>query len=590
MRNRRLILGFSIGVSVLLHGLLIMYSDRLALLAMASVESRPWSAFRVDLVDYFPEPAAASDASKTDASGEHAPPATLEELIERETAPLPLAEPAFVARIELPQLVNRLDSEPIEREYALEPLEATQADVDAKILEITQAEARQDIEVPRRLVRPSASRVIAENEFPTFNIDTAGKELLAFAPLGGTSFGSEPVGVLDGRADALTQSMLASVKETEPLEPLDVEPRLRELPEELDLARAPLSEELKRENPYEFFDDMVTIEVESYIPPHEEQGYFRLRISPKKGGNLRILPKDVTFVLDASSSIVQRKLDVTARGVAEAIRSLRSEDQFNIVVFRDTPNFFRPGRVPATEANKAAALDYLKGLKAYGQTDVFSAIQPVVNSSPRPGYPGITLVVTDGCPTKGLRDARMIINNVTAENQLRNPVYAFSGGRTVNRYLLDLLAYRNKGESFVTPEIEGIGGDLPTFFGQLSDPLLVNLRADLTSIDESSVYPKELPDFFMGRAVTVYGRFTPDRDKELAMRLIGSAGDRRKEVVFRADLDKARTGDKEIARLWAFRKIYHIIGDMCEEGETPERLAELRKLGRQYNIRTSYDE
>lgn len=587
MRNHKLILGFSIVVSVLLHGLLVLYSDRLALLAMASVESRPWSAFRVDLVDVFPEP---QEASEPDASEDRAAPASLEELIERETAPLPLAEPAFVARLELSQLVNRIAPEPIEREYSLEPREATQENVDAKILEITQAEARQDIEVPRRLVRPSASRVVAENEFPTFRVDTAGPELLAFAPLGGSSFGSEPVRGLEGNTEALAQSMLSSAKDSETLEPLDVEPRLRELPEEIELARAPLAEELQRENPYEFFDDMVTIEVESYIPPNEKQGYFRLRILPKKGGTIPILPKDVTFVIDASNSIVQRKLDVTSRGVAEAIRALRPEDHFNIVVFRDTPNFFRSTRVPATDENKAAALAYLKGLKAYGETDIFSAIQPVVNASPRPGFPGITLVVTDGRPTKGLRDARMIINNVTADNQARNPVYAFSGGRTVNRYLLDLLAYRNKGESFVTPDIEGIGGDLPRFFSQLNDPLLVNLRADMTSIDESSVYPKELPDFFLGRAVTVYGRFTPERDTELAMRLVGTAGEKRKEIVFRADLEKARTGDKEIARQWAFRKIYNIIGDMCEEGETPERLAELRQLGRQYNIRTSYDE
>ena len=49
-------------------------------------------------------------------------------------------------------------------------------------------------------------------------------------------------------------------------------------------------------------------------------------------------------------------------------------------------------------------------------------------------------------------------------------------------------------------------------------------------------------------------------------------------------------GDRDIARNWAFRKIYYLIGEMTRVGETPELLTELRTLAHQYNIRTSYDE
>ena len=74
------------------------------------------------------------------------------------------------------------------------------------------------------------------------------------------------------------------------------------------------------------------------------------------------------------------------------------------------------------------------------------------------------------------------------------------------------------------------------------------------------------------------------------MRLVGRGGDIRKELVYRADLEKAQTGDADIARNWAFRRIYYLIGVICEQGERPELLAELRRLGRQYGIQTSYDE
>ena len=74
------------------------------------------------------------------------------------------------------------------------------------------------------------------------------------------------------------------------------------------------------------------------------------------------------------------------------------------------------------------------------------------------------------------------------------------------------------------------------------------------------------------------------------MRLTGQAGPAGKEVVFQADLSAAARGDQDIARNCAFDRIYYLIGETTRVGETPELLAEIRALAKQYNIRTSYDE
>jgi len=74
------------------------------------------------------------------------------------------------------------------------------------------------------------------------------------------------------------------------------------------------------------------------------------------------------------------------------------------------------------------------------------------------------------------------------------------------------------------------------------------------------------------------------------MRLTGLAGEKRKEVIFRADLSKASAGDSSIARHWAFAKSYHLIGEISRVGEQPELVGELRELSRQYGVRTSYSE
>ena len=275
------------------------------------------------------------------------------------------------------------------------------------------------------------------------------------------------------------------------------------------------------------------IELSTWRNPGEAEGYFRVRIVPKRGGSIPVLPKDVTFVIDASNSIPQHKLNTTVRGVREALRQLKPEDRFNVIAFRDSPQPFKADVVPASREHLAEAEAFIGSLQSRGETDVYKALQPVVQHQPRPGTPGVVLVLSDGRPTAGIRDGRVIINGLTADNRYGNGVYAFGGGRTVNRSLLDLLAYRNKGVTEVTGSIDSIAREFPRFFEMLRDPILVGLEADFGRIDESKVFPRSMPDFFQGQAVTLYGRYRPGEEEEFTLWLAGQAGEQKKEVIFR---------------------------------------------------------
>ena len=70
----------------------------------------------------------------------------------------------------------------------------------------------------------------------------------------------------------------------------------------------------------------------------------------------------------------------------------------------------------------------------------------------------------------------------------------------------------------------------------------------------SLMAPPGIPDFFTRSGVTLYGRFDPAKDRQFVMRMTGWAGDRKKEVVFRAELDKAGKGGSSIPGNWAFAK------------------------------------
>lgn len=588
MTRRRLLL-ISIAVSAAFHGALLAVAPQITVVRPIGESEAILRPFRLRIVDLPPASlrAPASDGEP----GLATRPGTVRDQLQREADRIDPGAGELDELAEIPRLAERIASDlPAQRSEPTPPDPTFHEALDARIIEISQAQIREEVQVARRLVRPSPTRLVDEGTTPVLRsgLDIERESLILIEAMEAM----EAAGAGDGGAagPAGTPGEEPPPRELDPITPPDPQSGIALLPVEREVARAAAVREIEREaSDYDEIDDLVEMQLETYEPPDEALGYFRLRIAPRKDQEMPVLPKDVTFVVDASNSIAQRKLDLTVRTLTDLVQRLRPEDRFNIVVFRDAASAFREDLTLATAEEKQAALSFLNGLQARGETDVYEGIRPVIDTSSREGVPSVVMLLSDGRPTRGIVDGRTIINALTDENALRNTIFAFGGGRTVNRYLLDLLAYRNKGESHIADGIDEIPNELHQFFSRLEDPLLVDCRADFGRVEEEWVFPRDLPDFYRGQAVTVYGRFDPKRDGAFAMRLTGKAGAERRDVIFATDLADAKRGTEEIARNWAFRKIYHLIGEICRLGERPELLDELRQLSAKYNIRTSYD-
>lgn len=578
--RRALLLMTSVAATCALFGGLFVLAPEIALLTVNAAAERVVEIFRVDLTKFEPVPRPVDERI----SGLPRP-ASVQDLLEREA---PRTAPDFIEPVATPtpNVSERLASDPIGRIYDLAPNEAMIRTADTKIVEISQEQARAGIDIARRLVKPSPERRLIEGDLPSLRGPDSGPALNTAASL-------PPV------FGAITPEELSEAAGGAPERPPfeegvlgfeGVEPAAASLPK-LDFEDiAPqeiVQRQIETERPYAFIDDLVEVHLDTYVPPGETTGYFRVRIAPRKDREIAPLAKDVTFVIDASKSIMQRKLDLTSRGVEKCIASLRPDDRFNVAIFRETPTMFRPELSAASDETKAQAQAFVRELESRGETDVYAGIEPVIESPPRSGLPGIVVAVTDGRSTTGAMSAREIINSLTATNTHRTSIYALGGGNSVDRYLLDLLAYRNKGESRVV-ELDRIDEELPKFFARLQDPIMVGLDADYGGLDEKGIFPRELPDFYRGQEVQVYGTFTPDADGEFVMRIAGQAGAGRKELVFKANLKDAATTDDSIARGWAFQKSYFLIGEASRIGDDPGLVAELRRLSEKFGVRTIY--
>ncbi|HDP34944.1 MAG TPA: VWA domain-containing protein [Candidatus Hydrogenedentes bacterium] len=590
MLSRRAISWISVAITVAAYGALLWLAPQITLLKADRLASRINTRFRVELTDAPPE---SVDTFRT-AGGGDISQRSVESLFSTDPGTLTVEDSMAAPPVETPQLDARLAEESVQRAYDLASEPERARKMDARILEITAEAARREINISRRLVRPSPEFTLPAEAMPALRSRDVGPEDIALEP---ARIGAGLLAQAISPAD--DQPPDAGESEKPPFEAMVVDSKGEQegtdaaTQLEQTVVSAPVEKETQKareQSVYSFLDDMVDIQLETYTPADGQPGYFRLRILPRKDADISPLPRDFIFVVDASRSVQQRKLDLVTRGISDALQKFRVEDRFNILVFRDAVTSFLNEPVHAEQDAVTAALSFLSGMESRGQTDVYNALLPVARITPRANIPGIVLVVSDGVPTTGIRDSRTIINAFTDDNGLRNSVFAYGAGNTVNRYLLDLLAYRNKGEAFISGNIQQAREDIAAFIARLANPILVNLKTEYGSSVRGEVYPRIVPDFYKDRPITLYGRFDPKTDEAFAARITGHAGELKKELVFRVSLEEARKGGQDIAQGWAFEKAYHIIGEISRRGELPELLEELRDISRRYNIRTIYDE
>ncbi|MFH1665154.1 MAG: VWA domain-containing protein [Candidatus Omnitrophota bacterium] len=338
---------------------------------------------------------------------------------------------------------------------------------------------------------------------------------------------------------------------------------------------------------YEDISGYMDVSVWTYTDPATDEKYFKIKIGVKKGVRFKPIPKEVTFLIDSSKSIMEEKLAYIKEAVLDALTDLNPDDRFNLVAFRGDLVSCENSPVRIGPKTIETAKSFIKQLEAVGQTDVGKALLDILKT-PVTMYPSYIVLISDGRPTTGVIDSRHIIQGITRRNGMERPIFCFGGGRRVNKYLLDFISYQNRGWSRFAGSTHEIEKDFRAFYAQIKDPLLLNLRYLLLGFDATEVFPKYLSDFYQGKELVLYGRFS---DEDIfSMQLLGEMNGSTKEFIFERSLKDSPKGDESIARGWAFTKIYFLISrDTMGLGDPARLRSEIDRLSRKYGITTPYD-
>jgi len=484
---------------------------------------------------------------------------------------------------ELEELISLIavDAEELEEEL-LEPKETT--NLAQEVLAIEEELFDDDIKSSLRRMPGNIDRGFAQSDFITI----AGSA----APTGEVL--SEPGSPFTEKEEMAQLKREASSTDPKPSAPSVIgrqkSPRTTvQSIEEVEIPRivSSVDEDVEKIRKYPSLDDLLRARLYTYQDPDESQGFFMVVIEPRKDREkFEVIPKDIVFVIDSSRSILQHKLDRYLNGLKQCLKELNQGDRFNIIEFKDYLKRYSEKLVFADEKHIRRAARFIDKMISIGETDIYRSFSDLVLDRPSEQRPYIIFFISDGRATAGLMDNRKIINRISAINANRCAIYTFAGGMRINRYLLDMLAYRNKGNAGFEAEFSQIDKSLQKFYHQVRYPLLINLRYRLTGINEQEIYPKALPDFFYHSKLVLVGRYSPDQ--EFSMQILGQVGSRTKEFIFKKKFSESDDADPEVARVWAFKKIYYLIGRMAVEGQSPDIIEQIQRLAQKYNVRSPY--
>lgn len=349
-----------------------------------------------------------------------------------------------------------------------------------------------------------------------------------------------------------------------------------------------------------FFDtaqEEIGASVMSYRPDEKDDGYFLLLASPEvKAADAKLPSKTVVFALDRSGSMSGKKIEQAKEALKFVINNLRDGDLFNIVVYDNAVESFRPELQKYDDATRKAALGFIEGIYAGGSTNISGALSTslkLIQDSQRPNF---IVFLTDGLPTTGETNELKISQLTKKLNTYRTRIVSFGVGYDVNSRLLDRITRDNFGSSqFVRPD-EDIEQHVSKLYQRMSQPVLSNVKlaidVDGLKPEQGSatnrVYPREMLDIFAGEQMVVVGRYKTAGKAKIV--ISGSVGDQLSKTDFPADLIQS-SGDQSFAfveKLWAMRRVGEIIDEMDLNGKNQELVNELVALATKHGILTPY--
>jgi len=197
--------------------------------------------------------------------------------------------------------------------------------------------------------------------------------------------------------------------------------------------------------------------------------YVRLSlIAPPSPRRAERWPVNVALVLDRSGSMGGRKIELARDATAQALRLLRPDDRFALVVYDNEVSLLSES-VEATPEAKRGALERLAGIDARGTTNLsggwLQGAEQLVRAL-APNAISRCLLLTDGLANQGITDRAELIGMATALQAQGVSTSTFGVGEDFDERLLRGMAETSAGNFYFIEAPEQIPDLLASELGE----------------------------------------------------------------------------------------------------------------------------
>ena len=299
----------------------------------------------------------------------------------------------------------------------------------------------------------------------------------------------------------------------------------------------------------------------------------------------QIIPKDIVFTADVSSSMGGERITQLKESIDNFLDLLNPIDRFNIITFGTHVVPFKTDLVNATPGNIQLAHDFVYQIYALGMTNIDEAIDSSLAQSYGDSTSNNLVFLTDGKPTIGQTNTDSIITNSKNLNENNVRIFSFGIGDNLSRSLITGIAIENHGYSTFIKADDSIAILVNNHFARISKPVLTDLSIDLGGLQNWDNYPKSFSDLFWGSRTTQFGLFNNYGDFQVALE--GKVRGETKEFVNTLSFTDSSTY-RFVPRLWAKAKIDNLLQLIEVYGESDELVEQIIELSLRFQILTKY--
>jgi Ca-activated chloride channel family protein len=291
-------------------------------------------------------------------------------------------------------------------------------------------------------------------------------------------------------------------------------------------------------------------------------GFFTLMlVPPETQRDLPRKPLEMVFTIDVSGSQSGIPLSQEKAAVKYAITHMNAGDTFQVIRFGNQAIKLFAKPQPADDAHVSRAIHWIDALDANEGTMLVDGLRASLlfpHDEQRLRY---VTFLTDG----------FIGNEAEAFAEIHQDlgpsrIFSFGSGSSTNRYLLEGMAKMGSGAAAYLGPRADAEEVMAEFLKRISRPAMTELSIDFGGIKVSDVYPARLGDLYVGKPVTISGRFKGGGKHTIKLKGV-IAGEKR-EIPIAVNFDGAT--QPGIGAVWARMKI----ADLAERS-TYEPVADL---------------